>query len=231
MAVRKVIETADRIHSDCQFYLRQINAGEPYNIAWRGIGKGTSDESEVLIKNVRLGGRDPKDTDVDTHNYINREFTELYGQPFRNALFMTGSEAETFRYGRLYQVFPIGQFKFIWSDKVRDLWVESSNLRRVLRIPRDRFDDPEEQLKNEQHKSAVFKDFNEKVISTYRTDDMAAALYSLKEIMVRCKTYYAVNFDFIAKNVLNTNKTYSEDYRLDVRLNIEKLFYKIVNNK
>ncbi len=238
IAVRKMIETADKIRNDCQFYLSQIKGADTgfprdqkQSIAWRGMSKEKHGDTQFVLKDVRLDGRNPKDTDVDSHNYINREFTKLYGEPFRNAMFMTGNMRDTLRYGHAFQVFPVGQFNFIWSPTVTDLWIKGGELRRALRIPMSRFTDPEERMKNEQYKSKVFKEFNENVISSYQTDDMKAALGSGKEIMVRCKSYYAVDFDNITKNVLDENKTYPESHKNKIREAVETVFYKIVNNK
>ena len=237
MAVRKMIEAADNIHSDCQFYLSQIKGvdnGFPrdmqQSIAWRGMSKDKYWDSQIQLKDVRLDGRNPKDTDVELHGYLNREFTELYGAPFRNAMFMSGSMRDTLRYGTPFQVFPVGQFKFIWSPTVNDLWVEARELRRAQAMPSGH-GDTEEQLKNEKYKSAVRKEFHDKVIKSYNTSDMKAALASGKEIMVRCKQYYAVNFDNMANNVLDANKVYPDSYWNKIREAVETVFYNIVNNK
>ena len=236
-AVRKMIETADNIHANCQFYLQQIKGVKSefpldakMSIAYRGMNSKEHHETAIVLKDVRLGDRNPADSDKETHDYINREFTKLYGQPFRNALFITGNRSETQRYGYTFQVFPVGQFKFIWSRSVKDLWVEGRDMRRTLRLPTGDTVDSETRLKNEKYKSAVFKEFHERVISQYESTDMKAAIGSGKEIMVRCKQYYAVNFDNMTNQVLDGRNT-SDSYWGGIRTNLEKVFYNIVNNK
>lgn len=237
MAVRKLIETADHIHADCQFYLSQIKGvdnGFPrdleQSIAYRGMDKGKYWDTQIILKDVRLDDRKPLDSDDVTHSFLNSEFTKLYGAPFRNAMFMSGSARDTLRYGHTFQVFPVGQFKFIWSPTVNDLWVEARDLRRAYAMP-DGHGNEEEQLKNQKYKADVKKEFHEKVIATYQTGDMKAALASGKEIMVRCKQYYAVNFDNITNNILDSTKLYPDSYWNKIRVNSEELFYNIVNNK
>ena len=227
--VRKLIETADNVHSDCQFFLSQINAGEDQNIAYRGMDKTKYWETPIIIKDVRLEERKPLDSDDATHGFLNTEFTKLYGAPFRSAMFMTGSARDTLRYGFTFQVFPVGQFKFIWSPTVNDLWVEARDLRRTLAFPTDR--DEQEMKKNEEYKAKVHKAFYDKVIASYETGNMQAALKSGKEIMCRAEQYYAINFDNVTNNILDANKTYPDSHWNKIRANSEELFYNIVNNK
>jgi len=230
MAVRKLIETADRVHADCQFYLSQINAGEDNQIAWRGMDSQKYYGTQSILKDVRLNDRTPKDTDESTHDYINREFTKLYGAPFRNALFVSGSVQNTIRYGFPFQIFPVGQFKFIWSPTVNDLWIETQKLHRTMQLP-NRSGGEDAMLKNEQLKSQARKEFNEKVLNSYQTTDISDALINRREIMIRVKQYYAVSFDNITNNILDTNKTYPDSYWTKIRAASEEVFYKIVNNK
>ena len=230
IAVRNMIEVAIDIRSDCQFYLSQINAGENGGIAWRGM-KGSEGSSQSINKFSHLKTRNPLSTEPKLHDYINKQFTKLYGEPYRNAMFMTGSKQDTLRYGYSFQVFPIGKFNFIWSPTVRDLWIAARELRSALMIPKERLGDDEEGRKNKIYIKKTSEEFRDEVLSTYKSDDMVSALLSGREIMVRCERYYAVNFDNMTNNLFDTNKIYPFGHQENIKEELETVFYNIVNNK
>ena len=125
----------------------------------------------MFKKGVRLIDRTPAASSDDTHKMLNNRFTELYGEPFRNAMFATGSERKTWTYGLPFQIFPIGEFTFLWSPTVGDLWA---------------------QLEIVKYQSL---DLVDKLIESYQTVDLKSASLSNKEVMIRCKNYYAMSYE------------------------------------
>lgn len=209
MVVRDLIEKAAIVKKDCQFYLSQIDPGK--DNLYRGVkDKTTADGRGSTIKfvkkEVRLDGRNPKDTDAKAHEHINNYFVKHYGAPFRNGLFATGREHEAMKYGTVYHIFPIGEFGFLWSSTVKDLWVQSRPLRIALGDA-SRGDNPEHWRDARVQKE--LKEFEDQILGSYQTDNLSAAIQSNTEVMMRPASYYGINFENYAKQYLDIpNKTW-----------------------
>lgn len=84
---------------------------------------GRKDARTHFTKSVRTDRR-PKDTFPDIHRDFDDRFQKKFGWPARSAgLFCTGSKTDADSYGESYMVFPIGKYKFLWSDDVPDLYL------------------------------------------------------------------------------------------------------------
>ena len=162
------------IHKNCQPFLTQAKGGALY--------RGLKEDEHFLKKKARLQGRKPLNTPGDIHKMLNQFFTLKHGEPFRDAMFATGNMNIADNYGNaLYRVFPIGQFEFLWSPKVHDLYQEWENM------DTDWYATPAEMKK-------LHKKFHDRHLAkNYKTTGMAQAISSKNEIMIRCKNYYAVN--------------------------------------
>lgn len=78
---------------------------------------------EAFIGRVRKN-RKPRDTDVRYHNAINRAFLSVFGWKARGqGLFVTGDQKFAEVYGIPYLIFPVGDFKFVYSPVFKDLWL------------------------------------------------------------------------------------------------------------
>ncbi len=186
------IKMAKLIKRDCQPYLRQ-NAFSLKQLAmYRGLEPGeafTEQYPTVIHKDIRLNDRKVSDTDPLIHDFFNIQFTKLYGAPFRNSMFANGNAGMVFQYGRVYIVFPIGEFKFLWSDVVDDLYVSISNETwNVFPNGVPETHKLRDSLKPEQ---ALYKYLNP-IAKSYRTDDLMSAIASSKEIMIRGSSYYGI---------------------------------------
>jgi len=176
---------AGLILEDCQAYLRQNN---PKNAPmYRGIKATTMDrrENTFLKKRVRLDDRTPKDTSTDLHGILNDYFNERYGAPFRNAMFCTGDFNFARNYGQVFHIFPRGNFEFLWSKDVDDLYSMRDEYFGMVGAQEEFLT----ALKNTQ----------------YYTTDLPNALKYNNEIMMRCNSYYALNDDneAVVSKVLN----------------------------
>ena len=160
----------------CQPFLKMIdNRIEDY-IMWRGM----NESKQIIRKSVRLDDRKPESTAQDKHEKLNTYFIETFGEPFRNSIHVTGSSSQAHDYGELYTIFPIGNFRFIWSPKVNDIAIS-------IRWPQpggwSNFP-PSQEVVNE------IMDQQE-----YSDRDLPQAIKSGNEIMIRCDEYYAVHPD------------------------------------
>ena len=164
------VEFINNVKRDCQPFLQQIDNNIKQLGLFRGISQRIGMEADVFVhKQVRLDDRAPRDSDNKQHKLWNNWFKKNLGEPFRNAMFATGDEVETFPYGEPYLVFPIGNFTFAWSPHVMDLSLN--------------------QL------TTNAKSTHERLTAAeYQTDNLQAAILSGHEIMIRCKEYYALNW-------------------------------------
>ena len=131
-------------------------------LMYRGMRNKTKSFMKVPVRQDRK----PKSTDRDIHNLADKWFDEKFGFKARSAAaFVTGDFNEALDYGALYAIFPIGDFKFVWSKKSFDLFVSLFDLAGTVK----------------KLEMLEFKD-----------TDLDDALKSGNEIMLHCKEYYAV---------------------------------------
>ena len=125
--------------------------------------------------------RRPMDTSPTVHAAIDDWFDEHFGFKARSqAVFGFGqgqrmSEVES--YGPVYLIFPVGPFKFVWSEDVGDLFGLLSNV--DLKEP-----DIEDEL--------------DRVLTgaQYTSTNLEAATTGKCEVMVKCAKYYAFPIAF-----------------------------------
>jgi len=167
----KIVKT---IKWDCKPFLTQAKG----KILFRGLGYARDD---FMKKTVRLSDRVPKDMPEEIHNKLNKFFVMKHGAPFRNALFLSGDNAQADEYGSLYRIYPIGNFEFLWSPAVNDLFSSWEDYAYGWDAE---YGYPEENL----------RDFHNEILkNNYTTNDLAKAIGSGNEIMLRCKSYYAID--------------------------------------
>jgi len=171
VATKAALKAAKAIAHRCKPYLRENP--DPITSA---LLRGMNSNELILIKNVRLEDRKPKDTGTQKHKILNDYFTQHYGQPYRNALFLTGNMTDAEIYGSSstaggseYIIFPVGKYSYIWSPEVGDLY------------------------------RAMWTNGIEKTLSrwgdSYIQDNLIEGIKRGNEIMMRCKLYIAVNVD------------------------------------
>jgi len=179
---KEVKRWASLITKHCQPYLQEANGLSLY----RGLGRA---KDPFMKKRVRLGNRTPKDMPQDLHKKLNKYFEMKFGAPFRNAMFVTGDDGVANEYGAVYTVYPIGEFEYLWSLHVHDLYSIWENYLPWF----DRNDNKKEEKKK--LKEAYLEFYNEEIKYGYQTTDLNAAIKSGHEIMLRCSNYYAVRHD------------------------------------
>jgi len=165
LQVMKVIVT---IGQECRPYLNQVS--NPLGL-FRGVDGG----GKAIKKRIRLDDREPQGMSRRTQSKVNRAFTDKFGAPFRNSMLCTGDENEAEAFGNLYSVFPIGDFKFLWSPEIYDLnnilWNIEEEQGDVIEL-----DD-------------IIKIVND---GNYKTSDLEDAINSRNEIMIRGQGYYGI---------------------------------------
>lgn len=87
---------------------------------YRGI---RTDYEESIIRKKSRKNRKPKDIDISVSNQIDEIFYDEYGiRPRSSGIFTNPNAYAADSYGNLYLVFPIGKYKYIWSESIIDLY-------------------------------------------------------------------------------------------------------------
>lgn len=106
------------IERDCSFYLKHGPHLSHKLQMWRGVDNVRTPFSKQTARKARLPAHTPK----ELHEFMNDMFQKKFGWPARNGTFVTWDRDTAATYGDLYAVFPIGEFKYVWSPDVQDLY-------------------------------------------------------------------------------------------------------------
>ena len=192
---------AEFLHRECQPY---IEAAKGAGLAMRGI----SQAGPVINSFNTPSGRYPtqihymkvrKDrkslsTPEVYHHAIEGWMKDKFGISGRKgSVFVVGerSQAALADYGSEYIVIPRGEFRFVWSQKVVDLY---DTMLMEFGVA----------FKNGNEKMAPPSDVVEYMDDLdYRDDDFPGALASGNEIMIECDAYYAIPYRDDVADYLN----------------------------
>ncbi len=154
--------------------------------------RGTDTRDYFGTKTVRTN-RIPMSTPEELHNEIDDLMYDMYGIHGRSkSIFCTFNPDDAGGYGDIMLVFPIGNFKYLWSKDYEDLYISLARLSNN----NDGFD---MKAYISRRISQDGKDKNTKVlrkmVSGYRTDNLYGAYKSESEIMVQCHQYYYISYE------------------------------------
>lgn len=166
-------EMVELIRRDCKPWLEQ-SAG---NLVYRGM----KNKARFIKKKVRKDRR-PLASPKLLHNYVEDKMKKMRLNARRtNSVFVSGSLAVAHGYGGTYGgpyvIFPIGNFDFTWSPVMDDLFNY---------LPRFWQDKP----------SPDQYEILDSRIGKYIDHDLIGAIKSWNEIMVKCDSYYAVEYSW-----------------------------------
>jgi len=101
------------------------------NVLFRGI---KIRDSDTLFKFPHPTARTPKDSSQSLVCMFNSMIDAAHNiKDIRShTLFCTGREAQAEQYGDLYEIVPIGEYKFIWSKYIADSYTGEHNIWRTL---------------------------------------------------------------------------------------------------
>ena len=155
------------IKHDCQPFIRQAKPCK--GIAVRSVPGLMSTN---FIKKKTRKDRKPLSTPLNVHKMLDTLFVKRFGWKVRSqGVFTYGVE------GFLYShyMFPIGNFKFVYSPKVKDLWDYLIVLKHDLKIGWDEI---------EPHDLSY-------ILNTYTSKNLCGAMtFDKPEIVFKCKEYY-----------------------------------------
>ncbi len=185
---------------DCGPYLKEIQSPSP-----KFLISGRKSDYSWFEKDVRKD-RKPVDMNSEIHNDLDALFQLKFGYPARSSSLFTSTRADVVsNYGKIYLIFPKGIFKYLWSPSVFDLYVhiqkranyqEMKRYNGLLDYLTDEVTDEVKGTDKENYIKVIAKErydeYLQDVVNTYSKSNFNAALASGHEIMINCKSYYAV---------------------------------------
>ena len=163
-----VNDIAKMIKKDCKLFLKSTPRGRFF---WRGSEKKVDNVEKFKPRKDRR----PLSIKLSTHKALDDLFNEIFGWRARSqGVFATINNGDTRIYGTPYLFFPIGNFKFLYSLTIKDLWVPTKRLN-VVGLESD----------------IIVKKDLEDLVKSYTDKNLKNVGSS--EVMFKCKEYYLVN--------------------------------------
>jgi hypothetical protein len=110
-----------QIKRDCKPFLSKADKA-----LWRGInGKSSSlrELSDGIYRGTARTDRMPRDSNTQIHKIVDDALEKHFGIRGRSqSLFVTTNPNVADSYGKLHLIFPIGQFKILWSPYIYDVF-------------------------------------------------------------------------------------------------------------
>lgn len=162
----------------CMPYIKECRKADKF--LCRGYG---SNNAPILRRKPRKD-RKPKDTDLQVHNVIDDLlYKKFKWKPRSEGVFTFGGSDAYFanykQYGNPYIVFPIGDFKFVWSKEIDDLTFYLSTRVRILDFDYKLLKPIEDIMYR-----------LVKVSEKYTDKDLPSAIKSGCEVILKCKEYF-----------------------------------------
>lgn len=193
--------------SDLSQYIRD-NCGEWFSesrgymmrghIAYRGLTH-TPKDGDVLTPR---SDRRPKDSNLQDQQKMDDELERKFGwRPRQEGMFCTGNSDVASMYGDTYAVFPLDGYKYIWSPKVPDFYstLYSSKQSDFVHTWNELLSMFLKDGKDEEYiKSTAINN----MVKTYKSNDLAKAIESGNEIIVKCKGYVVVSINTLQRLAL-----------------------------
>lgn len=171
------LEFYENIKKDCKKYLSDIKNSKYVFVRYETHGR------TAYKKKVRKDRR-PKDTPKMVHEMMDKSLKEKFGWNVRSeGLFVYGLSDNT--HGG-YLVFPVGDYKFVWSSKFADI---TNSLAKEIKSGPIRFKTNFDEL---EHMDILTTFWNEKCLDTYKDKNLKSAMISQNEISVKCDYAYLI---------------------------------------
>jgi hypothetical protein len=194
---------AKLIERDCQPFLKEARQ------IW--FKRGTKKNIKSNLRKFKArSDRQPKDTPRWLHNIFDEAFKKKFGWKARSeGVFASASTYQSEVYGKSYLIFPIGDFKFVYSHHVVDLF-DDLTLSLLTGPNRDNTDIVRDYALSWMHAIREWINFKtpgrvadmdameivkhtvDLIVKTY-TDKNLSLIYHNNEVAFNCYNYYLVN--------------------------------------
>jgi hypothetical protein len=156
------------------FFMELKKTGVTNKAFYRGV---KSNFQKWTIRNSYLYNRNPKNTNPEIHDLLNKTFEKKFGWKVRNGVFVTTSKIDAGYYGKPCFFIPEGDFSFVWSKSIKDMitFVQDLEVMDKKRIAQE----------------------IEEIVSEYQNNGLKEALNNDSEVSFRCERYYLFDSDYI----------------------------------
>ena len=231
---KELLEGLQLVYTNCMPYIKDL-VKEGYSYIKKNqdvLYSGKNDNNSIITKTVRTD-RNPMNTEYDLHLFLDRQFYKKFKiKPRSSAVFCSGAFQTADGYGTPYLIFPVNKYQIIWSNKIRDLyldfdksflryWTQKYHDERSKIFANFTNDEIRKNLKkypyeflilpdNNKFMKSFVKDMEKEVFSTYQKGNLMDAIKSKHEIMVICKSYIGLKhsiFNRVVKQYIDQNKT------------------------
>jgi len=175
------------ILTDCKQYIEDVK--ESGIFLYRGVEKNIYS----ITKSENERNRQPVDTDINLHDYINDFFENKFGIRLREECVFTFQHDMYQSYGTNYLMFPIGEYTYYTSKDVLDLY-------RTLSVPKfSKFALSKRGILDSNQMETFHNEINEqedkfiKLLGTYKEYNSLSEIGETPcEIMIDCDSYYLI---------------------------------------
>ena len=189
------------VQKKCKPFLKEWmpiqKTGEMFPL-YRGMNE--QDAGEKWVRQDRK----PEMSGRKFHTDVDNMMKQVHGVNGRTkAMFCTGDASATTAYGDAFMVFPVGRYKYLWSGRIRDLYIDASKygyhpnmmdwiVSTARKMNIDIYD-PKEGSKAQKELRKMGQAQNTQALRDmmkyYYTKDLRKAIRSENEIMVQCESY------------------------------------------
>lgn len=200
----------DEVFDKCKPYIDLIKSCKKENLLYRGVNY-----YDIQVKKIDHNwNREPLDTPMEIHEFLNNEFKNKFDWNARNGVFsffkiakknqISGYEGET------YMLFPIGDFNYLWNPKIYDLYGDYEMEMEGFYVPEDVIIDEWDEYKTKDSTEKDYNDFYnmrmesykedfylklENIVNSYINHGLCHARQT-NEIIVNCDSYYLINMNY-----------------------------------
>jgi len=169
------------LEKECSKFFKVIKKKSYF---YRGIDGLSTDFKKIKSRKDRK----PRDTPFYVHKRIDEMFKKYFGWYVRSEGIFTSPDSDDLEdYGDIYIFVPVGDFQYIWSREVKDLYTELLNIKAVS----ERKISSEKLIKNTFEKRA---DIIEDIIKKYHYNKGLNLSTKYKnEVIFKCDYYYVLN--------------------------------------
>lgn len=180
----------EKVAQDCKSFLYHK---EPSQVLYRGMKPSGDFVYDKVVRKDRV----PTSTNIGISERIDEYFKKKFGYPFRSqSIFLTSNYPMASVYGEIYSIYPVGDFQFLWSPEVKDLYVKLNALMITEYNIHNRFFDQDyNEGEGKKRKERFLNDLDEIIKDfEYQRTDLSTAIDSRREIMIRVNSYHAIKY-------------------------------------
>jgi hypothetical protein len=182
------------IEKDCKPFIREIRGANSLLL------KGVKQVPETYKSRSARNDNRPRISDPDLQERMNTLSKKLFGWNIREeGVLTTASYSDASRLGQPVIVFPIGSYKYVWTEDVTDLYTAFEQWETVNDVDNLKYGKSYLDHLKEVNKELWLYTIQPEMYK-YHTSDLKRYLtmpeLKASECIINCKKYYAINYKF-----------------------------------